>query len=79
MYVTPAEWELAGMVTVLLLEVLGLLFVPLQLSISQPEAGDAPLKVMVSPDTYWPELHPVELDGLGVGWLPLPVCPSVRA
>ena len=73
-----AACALAGMLRVLLLEVLVLLSVPLHPLISQPDAGDAPLRVMVSPATYWPEEHPVELLGLAVGSLPLPVWLMVR-
>jgi hypothetical protein len=40
---------LSGMVTTLVAAVLALLSVPVQPEITQPEVGDAPLKLIVSP------------------------------
>ena len=66
----------AGMVVALVVEVLALLFVPLQPDTCQPGLGDAP-RPMVSPATYCPAAHPAELAGMATGSPPEPLCVRV--
>jgi len=61
------------MVSVFVAAVLLLLFVPLQLPISYPSSGTAPLNEMLSLAWYYPAAQPVELIGEAVGFVPFPV------
>ena len=70
-------WLLAGMTTVLVGPVLLLLIVPLQPLTAQPAEGTADT-LIVAFSVYWSFGQPVELGGLAVGLLPLPVCCRLR-
>jgi hypothetical protein len=60
------------MLTVLDVEVLSLLIVPLQLPTLQPKDGPA-LTWIDAPAVYWPEGQPVELGVEAEGSVPKPV------